>query len=120
MKYLLTLCVGLGLVGCTVGVNPTTQQIVQAKEGNIFIAHTARLGFEELATQISADPKLANNPNIQQLEDAIKPLLDEMDLASVGDPSKFTTLTKAEGEKQFALWLNVTVQNVITKFLPKW
>src|SRR6185436_6742054 len=92
--------------GCQVGTNPTTQQVVDAQAGNARIAKVARLTFEAWATKVEFErARGKSSPAIDALEDGLKNILDQMDIAAKGDPNEFAALAKKAAEKQF--WLEV-------------
>jgi len=116
-----TLILAAALSGCTVGKNPTTQQIVDAQSGNQFIAKSSRLAFERLATDIAAKyPSLspASQKVVDDAEDAIKEILNEMDQAALGDPNRFAQLSKDAAWRQFVLGVQFGIIDLLTPSTP--
>lgn len=117
MKRLLIASFVLFALGCTTSQNPTTQQVLDAQQGNAFIAHAARLEFNALATRIAAKyPNLSpsNQKLVNDAEDGIKSVLDQMDVAATGDPNQFAKLSSDAAWKQFILSAQFAVIDVLT------
>lgn len=121
MKKILALsfCAWLCLaIGCTVGKNPTPQQIQAAQEQNKALSQAARIAFEALEADIDlarSQGKISASAseNIATLESSITAVLDEMDTAAAGDPNQFETLAFDEGLKEAKLWIAMQLINQI-------
>lgn len=120
MKFIVATIIGLAFFlspGCAVGPHATTQQIVDAQNGNAFIAHAARLSFEGLATKIAKkyDHMTPGNQKIvDDAEDGMKSVLDQMDVAAAGDPNAFAKLSGDAAWRQFTLSAQFAVIDLLT------
>lgn len=111
----------LSLSGCKAigsnGAPPTTQQVLDAQQGNATIAFIARQAFNIQAARI----ELARSEGktipaaLDTLEDSMKRELDTMDTAAKGDPNQFASVVF----KQAAIEADIDAYIVLLELASK-